>query len=115
MKGLDERALERVAEYFQALADSTRLCLLNALRDGEMSVGELTQIAGCSQANVSKHLSLLAKGGFVERRSEGTSVFYGISDPDLYKLCDLVCGHIAKRLAAQSGMHQMLKRAARAR
>lgn len=114
MKGLDERALGQIAEYFQALAEPTRLRLLNQLREGEMSVGELTQIAGCSQANVSKHLSLLAKGGFVERRNEGTSVYYAISDPDIYRLCDLVCGQLAKRLAAQDAMHRQLRRAVRA-
>ena len=114
MKGLDERALGQIAEYFQALAEPTRLRLLNSLRESELSVGELTQIAGCSQANVSKHLSLLAKGGLVERRNEGTSVYYGISDPDIYNLCDLVCGQISKRLAAQDAMHRQLKRAVRA-
>jgi DNA-binding transcriptional ArsR family regulator len=114
MKGLDDRALAQVAEYFQALAEPTRLLLLNALRDGEMSVGDLTRLAECSQANVSKHLSMLAKGGFVERRSAGTSVYYGISDPDIYKLCDLVCGQIAKRLVAQGNVQQQFKRAVRA-
>ena len=114
MKGLDERALEQIAGYFRALAEPTRLGLLNALRDGELSVGELTRVAGCTQANVSKHLSLLAKDGFVVRRCAGTSVYYQISDPDIYRLCDLVCGQIARRLAAQDSMHRQLKRAVRA-
>ena len=99
MKGLDRSALVQVAEYFQSLAEPTRLQLLNALRSGEMTVSELADHAGSTPANVSKHLSMLAKGGFIERRTQGTSVYYRIADPDIYALCDLVCGQIAKRLS----------------
>ena len=91
MKGLDRNSLEQVAEYFQSLAEPTRLCLLNTLRDGELTVSELAEQAESTPANVSKHLSLLAKTGFVERRTQGTSAYYRITDPDIYALCDLVC------------------------
>ena len=114
MKGLDGQALEQVADYFKALAEPTRLRLLNALRDGEMNVGELTAIADCSQANVSKHLSLLTKEGLVARRNCGTSVYYSIADPAIYRLCDLVCGQVAKRISDQSSIHAMLRKAAKA-
>ncbi len=113
MKGLDRNALEQVAEYFQSLAEPTRLCLLNALRNGEMTVSELAEGAESTPANVSKHLSLLAKTGFVERRTQGTSAYYRITDPDIYALCDLVCGQIAKRLSAQAEAHNAFKKAAR--
>ena len=113
MKGLDRKSLEQVAGYFQSLAEPTRLQLLNALRNGEMTVSELADHAASTAANVSKHLSLLAKGGFVDRRSEGTSVYYRITDPDIYALCDLVCGQIAKRLSAQAGAHSVFRKAAR--
>ena len=113
MKGLDRNALEQVAEYFQSLAEPTRLTLLNALRDGEQTVGELAEHSGSTPANVSKHLSLLAKTGFVERRTQGTSAYYSITDPDVYSLCDLVCGHIAKRLSAQANAHNVFRKAAK--
>lgn len=101
MQALDDRALDQVAEYFRALSEPLRLKILNALRDGERNVGELTHLLGCSQANVSKHLALLAKLGLVEREAKGTSVFYKIADQRTYELCDLVCGQIAQRLIAQ--------------
>jgi DNA-binding transcriptional ArsR family regulator len=101
MKTLDDRALEQVADYFRALSEPLRLKLLNALRDGPLNVGELTSLLGCSQANVSKHLTLLAKMGLVSRTSKGTSVYYQIADPRTYQLCDLVCGQIAQRLIEQ--------------
>lgn len=101
MEALDDRALEHVADYFRALSEPLRLKLLNALREGPLNVGELTTLLGCSQANVSKHLAVLAKIGLVSRESRGTSVYYQIADPRTYQLCDLVCGQIAQRLMAQ--------------
>lgn len=113
MKGLDRNALEHVAEYFQSLGEPTRLCLLNSLRDGEKTVGELAEVAESTSANVSKHLSLLSKAGFVERRSQGTSAYYRVKDPDIYALCDLVCGSIAKRLSDQAAAQSVFRKAAR--
>lgn len=102
MKGLDRAALEQVAEYFHLLSEPTRLCLMNALRDRELTVGELAEVAESTPANVSKHLSMLAKAGFVARRTQGTRAYYYVNDPDMYALCDLVCGQIAKRLSSQT-------------
>lgn len=112
---LSDPALAQIATYFQALAEPTRLKLLNTLRKGEVSVGELTLAAGCSQANVSKHLALLARSGMVDRRQVGTTVYYGIADPAIFTLCDLVCGQIADRLDGHAQLRRHLKRAAGAR
>lgn len=101
MEAFNDRALDQVADYFKALSEPLRLKILNALRDGPRNVGELTEGLGCSQANVSKHLTVLAKIGLLERESRGTSVYYRIADPRTYQLCDLVCGQIAQRLLEQ--------------
>jgi DNA-binding transcriptional ArsR family regulator len=98
MKGLPDEAMIQVAAYFQALAEPTRLRLLNLLREQERSVGELAQLTGFSAANVSRHLSLLTQHGLVKRQARGNSAMYQIADPSIYALCDLVCGNIAKRL-----------------
>jgi DNA-binding transcriptional ArsR family regulator len=98
---LDDRALEYVAKYFKALAEPMRLKVLNALQDGEKNVSQLTDISGGSQANVSKHLSLLTQYDLVKRESRGTNVYYQIADPSVYKLCELVCGQIGNRMAMQ--------------
>lgn len=112
MEKLGERAIEQVADYFRALAVPLRLRILNALRNGPRNVGELTALAGCSQANASKHLAVLAQGGFVERTVQGTSVYYRIADPATYKLCDLVCGQIRKRHAGQAQVQRQFAQAA---
>ena len=64
---LPDQAIDRVALYFRALSDPTRLRILNALRVREHTVGELTEIARCSQANISKHLKVLERAGLVSR------------------------------------------------
>ena len=98
MSKLDDRALKYVATYFKALAEPMRLKVLNALQDGEKNVGELTEIAESTQANVSKHLSLLSNHGIVRRESRGNCVYYSIADKDIYQLCELVCGQIGKQM-----------------
>jgi DNA-binding transcriptional ArsR family regulator len=102
MEGLPKEALDQVASYFQALSEPTRLMLLNLLRDGERSVGELAQATGFTIANVSRHLTLLAQRGLVIREGRGTSVFYRIADESVYALCDLVCGNVAQQLERQA-------------
>jgi DNA-binding transcriptional ArsR family regulator len=105
MKKLDDRAMQHVADYFRALSEPLRLKILNALREREHNVGELTELCECSQANVSKHLALLAQSGIVERENRGTSVYYHIADRKIYGICDLVCGQLAEHFADRAALH----------
>jgi DNA-binding transcriptional ArsR family regulator len=98
MQDLPKEALEKVASYFQALSEPTRLSLLNLLRSGERNVGELAQLTGFTPANVSRHMAMLTSHGLVRRESRGTSAYYRIADPSVYQLCDLVCGNLARQL-----------------
>jgi DNA-binding transcriptional ArsR family regulator len=97
---LDHDAAELIARRFRALSDPTRLRILDLLRvREEASVGELTEVLGGSQQNVSKHLAALHVEGFVARRKEGTSSIYRIADPAVLELCDRVCARIESQLA----------------
>jgi len=107
MKRLDDAALEQLARFFGALAVPMRLKILNALRDGERNVGELTELTQCTQANVSKHLALLALNGLVKKSPRGTSVYYRIADARTYQLCDMVCGQIGSRYMEQAKLERM--------
>lgn len=100
-RNLSEVALEKVAERFKVLSEPMRLKLLYALMDGEKSVSELVQETGGMQANVSKHLGLLLDDGMVGRRKQGLNSYYRITDESIFELCDLVCGSIHDRLAAE--------------
>jgi DNA-binding transcriptional ArsR family regulator len=111
MSKLDDKALDYVAQYFKALAEPMRLKVLNALQDGEKNVSQLTEISGGTQANVSKHLSLLAQHGLVKRESRGTNVFYSIADQSVYELCELVCGQIGNRMHLEADIKKMFSTA----
>src|SRR5215467_16300204 len=85
-----------MAEKFSMLADPTRLAILRTLMAGERNVSQVIEETGRNQANVSKHLKLLADAGLVARRSEDLQVFYRLGDPLVERLCKLVCETIVK-------------------
>jgi DNA-binding transcriptional ArsR family regulator len=115
MRDLDDDALDMVARYFAALAVPMRLKILNALRDGERNVGEICAATGCTQANASKHLGVLAQSGLVAKTPRGTSVYYRFADPSVYKLCDLVCGQIDRQFGEQALQRRAFAAAGRRR
>lgn len=93
--------IELIAERFKALAEPTRLHILNALRSGELTVTELVDETGLGQANVSKHLQLLHSTNFVRRRKEGLHVYYGLADRNVLRVCDLMCSRVEAQASAQ--------------
>lgn len=96
---LDNDAAELIARRFRALADPTRLRILDQLHVHEdLSVRELTEALQSSQQNVSKHLGALHAEGFIARRKDGTSSIYRISDPAVLELCEAVCAGIEAQL-----------------
>ena len=103
---LTPELLELVAERFKALAEPARLRILNALRNGEKTVGALMDETGFGQANVSKHLQMLHALGFVERRKEGLFVHYRLADESVFQLCDIVCGRLIAETNARDRILQ---------
>lgn len=93
---LPPETLNLVARRFKVLGEPTRLRLLQTLRSSERTVTELVAVAGTTQANVSKHLALLAEAGLVDRRRNGAHVHYFISEPMIFDLCDLVCSSLRR-------------------
>jgi DNA-binding transcriptional ArsR family regulator len=89
---------ELVARRFRVLAEPMRIRLLDRLRDGEATVGELADALDTSQQNVSKHLTVLAEAGMLGRRKEGNRVHYRIVDESVFALCEQVCGAVQQQL-----------------
>ena len=98
-KALTPDQLRLIAERFKALAEPSRLEILNALKGGERTVTEILEVTGLGQANVSKHLQLLYSAGFVERRKDGVSMYYRLADNDVFRLCEMMCGRLEKETA----------------
>lgn len=95
---------DSLAERFRLLAEPTRLRLLDLLRDGERSVGDLTAQLGCTQANTSKQLALMAEAGLLVRRREGLHCFYSVADASVYAVCDVVCDALRRHWDARAGV-----------
>jgi len=96
---LPDQLAELVAGRFRVLGDPTRIKLLDRLRDGAATVQELNEGLAVSQQNVSKHLGVLLSAGLVSRAKEGTYSRYAIADPEVFALCDLVCGGLRRQHA----------------
>jgi ArsR family transcriptional regulator len=86
--------IELIAERYRAPGEPARLHLMQALRGGERTVGELVEATGLGVANVSRHLQLLHAAGFVTRRKEGLHVHYSLASEDVFALCDIMCGRL---------------------
>jgi DNA-binding transcriptional ArsR family regulator len=91
---LPEQLLSLVAGRFRLLGDNTRLKLVLAVRDTELTVSQIAEAAGTSQANASKHLTALHEAGMIARRREGGSVHYRANGRVPYLLIDAVCTSI---------------------
>src|SRR5579859_6346026 len=78
------------ASFCQGLSDPKRLLIVAALRDGEQSVGDLGELIGARQSNVSQHLALMRHLGLVQsRRAEG-NVLYRLADPRIAEAIELL-------------------------
>ena len=77
------------AEFFKALAHPSRIMIVDALRSGEMSVGDIQASLVDEPVSASQHLALLRSKGIVVGRKSGTSVYYRIRDPKIFDLLDV--------------------------
>ncbi len=94
--------VELIARRFRVLGEPMRIRLLDHLREGEATVGELSQALAASQQNVSKHLAVLTDAGVLDRRKEGNHVHYRIADEGVFTLCEDVCGSVQEQLRSLS-------------
>lgn len=69
------------ARVLKALANESRLIIVDRLSRGECSVGDLTALIGSDVSTVSKHLSVLRANGIVDDRRDGNVVYYRLLTP----------------------------------
>lgn len=92
------------SEIFQALANPTRIAIVELLRDGEMSAGQLNEKLGVEQANVSQHLAILRAKQIVVNRKVGNQVFYSIRDHALIEVLDILKRYFYSQLSSTLNM-----------
>jgi DNA-binding transcriptional ArsR family regulator len=102
---LPDDLAELIARRFRAIGEPMRIRLLDQLRDGEATVGELSDALAASQQNVSKHLAVLADVGILGRRKEGNHVYYRVVDEGVFALCEEVCGSVQAHLRS---LHELV-------
>ena len=92
---LTDGELAGVAQHFKLLGEPMRLKILQAVCREPRTVTDIVAATGATQANVSKHLALLAAAGILTRQKAGQCVYYGMKDPLTLKLCELVHTQLA--------------------
>jgi ArsR family transcriptional regulator len=103
------------SEIFQALAHPTRIAIVETLRDGELSAGQLIERLGLEQANASQHLAILRAKHVVVNRKSGNQVFYSIRDRALIKVLDILRNYFYSQLSSTVSMMEEAAQAASAK
>lgn len=118
LAAVDEVATAAYAHLFQALAEPTRLAIVQHLASGEHRVRDLVEHMGLAQSTVSKHVSFLLECGLVTSRPEGRASWYALAEPALLriliaaaeKMLDatgnpaVLCTHLRRSAESTAGM-----------
>jgi DNA-binding transcriptional ArsR family regulator len=94
-------SLQVRARFFRGLADLSRLAILEALRGGELTAGEVATRSELSASNASRHLACLKDCGLIEARQEWRRVYYRLAEgvPELLAANDQFIDRVAERVA----------------
>ena len=90
------------ADMCKVFSNSTRLEILNLLKDKELSVTELIEKTGLSQANISQHLSIMKSKGIVTSNRKGKNIYYKLTNPKIIKAFDIIKEVLSERLRKNS-------------
>src|SRR5512135_3895059 len=89
------------ADILKAMAQPTRLKIIEFLRDGERCVCEIFPAIGEEQSNTSRHLNLMQAAGVLSRRKEGLKIFYAIKHPEVLEIVDLAARIMAHEITGR--------------
>jgi DNA-binding transcriptional ArsR family regulator len=96
------RVLELKAEILKALAQPTRLKILECLRTGEKCICDIVPAINGEQSNISRHISLMQKSNLVTTRKDGVKVMVKVRDPKIFDILDRVSSILRSRMDEQS-------------
>jgi ArsR family transcriptional regulator len=95
---MEEKVLELKAEILKALAQPTRLKILELLRNGEKCICEIIPAINGEQSNISRHISLMQKNNLVTTRKDGVRVMVKVSDPKVFEILDNISLLLKKQI-----------------
>ena len=99
---MESKVLELKAEILKALAQPTRLKILELLRNGEKCICEIVPAINGEQSNISRHISLMQKSHLVTTRKDGVRVMVKVKDPKIFDILDSI-GLLLKRQIIETG------------
>jgi len=105
---MEERVLEMKAEVLKALAQPTRLKILELLRNGERCICEIVPAINGEQSNISRHISLMQKSHLVTTRKDGVKVMVKVKDPKIFEILDSIGTVLKNRVSEQSKLMRSL-------
>ena len=105
---MEEKILEWKAEILKALAQPTRLKILECLRQGERCICEIIPAVHGEQSNISRHISLMQKSHLVSTRKEGVKVMVRVRDPKIFDILDRVSAILKAQMNEQSRLAKTL-------
>jgi len=106
---MEERVLELKAEILKALAQPTRLKILEFLRGGERCICEVIPAINGEQSNISRHISLMQKSHLVTTRKDGVKVMVKVSDPRVFEILDSIALLLKKQIIETGKLIQQLR------
>lgn len=96
--------IEYRAEILKALAQPTRLKIIDFLRDGERCVCEIFPAIAEEQSNTSRHLNMMLSAGVLSRRKDGLKIYYAIKHPEIREVMDIVTAIVKQDIAGRNRM-----------
>ena len=105
---MEERILQLKAEVLKAMAQPTRLKILESLRNGEKCICEICPLINGEQSNVSRHISLMQKSQLVTTRKEGVKVMVNVKDPKVFEILDKVGAILKSQMKEQEKLFSQI-------
>ena len=106
---MEDRVLELKAEILKALAQPTRLKILELLRNGEKCICEIVPAINGEQSNISRHISLMQKSHLVTTRKDGVKVMVKVSDPRVFEILDSIALLLKKQIIETGKLVQQFR------
>jgi ArsR family transcriptional regulator len=105
---MEERAIHLKSEVLKALAQPTRLKILELLRNGERCICEIVPAINGEQSNISRHISTMQKSHLITTRKDGVKVMVKVRDRRIFEILDTVGLFLKTQMQEQSRLMRAL-------